>query len=541
VLSSRTSLTEEASMSEPLDPLAAGVASALKSLRARAGLQESRLAGGMALDTLTGLDSVRDLVTSGKSIPQAIIQAVSDAAATLEPTYSIVADASLGLRLSADDVPELYAGDLSSRREVLLRNWNRLHELRAATVVERPPAPRALRIEVEEAALSALAAALTGSGQSRAVPEQQPPPGRRPWASADAGVPLSRAGAAAHSGQIARDSAELRPVGSGPRLLLGEFQRIAGILRYSLIADPDGTGWPQDLRKGSKPATPLSTSYGLKAMLMLEGYLAPDLIPVANYLKSEDEGGGYSARSQSAPRPEAIADVLRTLHRLDGAADYSTLIARMKEGLTDFERTRPFILTSALEASAQVGADVGLTGSLVTDLLAARQRYGDHLLWPEKVEDGLVAPVPSIAHTARAVYALAQAQATWSGGRESGGREPGVGEALADAVTWLAEQADLGNVTEVIDRQLTGGVEPVYVRHFTAAWLVKALVRGGVPASHPTFVAAMARIWRAYSPEAGLWRWRNGELPVWMTMDAIDALRLAALSTMLPHEVSGGP
>jgi hypothetical protein len=522
------------------------VASALKSLRARAGLQESRLAGGMALDTLTGLDSVRHLVTSGKSIPQAIIQAVSDAAATLEPTYSIVADASLGLGLSADDVPELYAGDLSSRREVLLRNWDRLHELRAATVVERPPAPRALRIEVEEAALSALAAALTGSGESRAVSEQQPAPSRRPWAPAEAGVPPRQAEAAAHSGQVARDGAELRPVGSRPKLLLGEFQRIAGILRYSLITDPDGTGWPQDLRKGSKPATPLSTSYGLKAMLMLEGYLASDLIPVANYLKSEDKGGGYSARSQRAPRPEAIADVLRTLHRLDGAADYSNLIARMKKGLTHFERTRPFILTSALEASAQIGADAELTCSLVTDLLAARQPYGDHLLWPEKVEDGLVAPVPSIAHTARAVYALSQAQATWSGGREPSGREPsgrepGLGEALADAVTWLAEQHDLGNVAEVIDRQLTGGVEPVYVRHFTAAWLVKALVCGGIPVSHPTVVAAIARIWRAYSREAGLWRWRNGELPVWMTMDAIDALRLASLSTMLPHEVSGGP
>nr|MDQ2875332.1 hypothetical protein [Actinomycetota bacterium] len=148
-------------MSEPLDPLAAGVASALKSLRARAGLQESRLAGGMALDTLTGLDSVRGLVKSGKSVQQAIIQAVSAAAATLEPTYSIVADASLGLGLSATDLPELYSGDLSSRRHVLLQNWDRLHELRDAEVVERPPAPRALRIEVEEAALSALAAALT--------------------------------------------------------------------------------------------------------------------------------------------------------------------------------------------------------------------------------------------------------------------------------------------------------------------------------------------------------------------------------------------
>jgi hypothetical protein len=541
VLSPRTLTTEEATMSEPLDPLAAGVASALKSLRARAGLQESRLAGGMALDTLVGLDSVRDLVTSGKSIPQAIIQAVSDAAATLEPTYSIVADASLGLGLSADDVPELYTGDLSSRREVLLRNWDRLHELRAVTIVERPPAPRALRIEVEEAALSALAAVLTGPGQSRAVPQQQPAPGRRAEASAGAGAPSRQAEAVVRAGQVARGGAEPRPAGARQQLIRDEFQRVARILRYSLITDADGTGWPQDLRKGSTPATSLSTSYGLKAMLMLEGYLAPDLIPVANYLKREDKDGGYSARSQRAPRPEAIADVLRTLHRLDGAADYRSLIGMMKDGLKPFDRTRPFILTSVLETSAQIGADAEFTGSLVTDLLAARQAYGDRLLWPEKAEAGLVAPVPSIVHTARAVCALAQVQATWSRGREPGGLDSDVREALADAVTWLAGQDDLGNVSEVVDRQFAAGVEPVYVRHFTAAWLVKALVAGGIPASHPTVVAATARIWRAYSPEAGLWRWRNGELPVWMTMDAIDALRVAALATMLPHEVSGGP
>jgi hypothetical protein len=525
VLSPRTSTIEEATMSEPLSPVAAGVASALKSLRARAGLHESRLVGGMALDTLTGLESVRDLVTSGKSVQQAIIQAVSAAAATLEPTHSIVADASLGLGLNVADVPELYTGDLSSRREVLLRNWDRLHDLRDATVVERPPAPRALRIEVEAAALSALAAALT----------REETPAADPGSSRRSRPPE----AADHSGPAAGREGERRSAPARPPLVLAEFRRIAAIMRYSLITDAEGVGWPQDLRKGSKPATALSTSYGLRAMLMLEGYLAADLVPVANYLKREDKGGGYSARSQRAPRPEVIADVLRTLHRLDGAADYSALIAMMKNGLTHFERTRPFILASVLEASAQIGIDAGLTDSLVTDLLAARRYYGDHLLWPEKAEDDLVAPVPSIVHTARAVCALAQV--AWSRSREPGGLELEIDAALADAVTWLAEQDDLGNVSEVIDRQLPGGVEPVYVRHFTAAWLVKALVSGGIPADHPTLAAAMTRVWRTYSPEAGLWRWRNGELPVWMTMDAIDALRLAPFSTMLPHEVSGGP
>ena len=150
-------------MAEPLDPAALGVASALKSLRTRTGLREERLRGTeLVLDTLTGLDSVRALVNAGQSPERAIVDAVRAAAGTLEPTMSIVADASLSLRLFADQVPdgELYAEDLGQRREALLRNWDRLHELRSVRS-GKAPSPRALRLEVESEALTALAGALT--------------------------------------------------------------------------------------------------------------------------------------------------------------------------------------------------------------------------------------------------------------------------------------------------------------------------------------------------------------------------------------------
>ena len=122
-------------MAEPLDPAVLGVASALKSLRTRTGLREERLQGTeLLLDTLAGLDSVRALTRAGESPERAIVRAVQAAASTLEPTMSIVADASLGLELSAGLVPDadLYGQDLGQRREALLRNWNRLHELRSA-------------------------------------------------------------------------------------------------------------------------------------------------------------------------------------------------------------------------------------------------------------------------------------------------------------------------------------------------------------------------------------------------------------------------
>ena len=171
-------------MSEPLDPVAAGVASLLKSLRTRAGLQEDRLSGTeLPLSTLTGLDRVRAFMTAGDRPERAIVRAVREAASSLEPTLSIVADVSLSLGLSAAAVPEdpeLYAPDLGRRRTALLANWNRLHEIRAVRPTGRAPSPRALRLEVETEALAALAMALTETGgpDGHGQPDEATSPGR---------------------------------------------------------------------------------------------------------------------------------------------------------------------------------------------------------------------------------------------------------------------------------------------------------------------------------------------------------------------------
>ena len=171
-------------MSDPLDPVAAGVASLLKSLRTRAGLQEDRLSGTeLPLSTLTGLDRVRAFMTAGDRPERAIVRAVREAASSLEPTLSIVADVSLSLGLSAAAVPEdpeLYAPDLGRRRTALLANWNRLHEIRAVRPTGRAPSPRALRLEVETEALAALAMALTETGgqDAHGQPDEASSPGR---------------------------------------------------------------------------------------------------------------------------------------------------------------------------------------------------------------------------------------------------------------------------------------------------------------------------------------------------------------------------
>ena len=515
-------------MSEPLDPVTAGLASVLKSLRTRVGLTEDRLAATeLALDTLTGLESVRELISAGDTAERAVIQAVSAAVGTLEPTYSIVADVSLGLGLAADLLPDadLYAADLSSRRAALLENWDRLHELRSATYAGQMPTMRTLRLEIETDAFGALALALTDADSRRAS-----------WAPAAPSVAVPQAPQAGDTSPDRYNSGTVSSpfMRSQTPLLLEEFRRIAGALRNALVLDEDESGWPHDLRKGSRPVTATSTSYGIRAMLLLEDSLAPDLIPVAEYLRrSGSEEGGYAARTQVEPRPEVTAAVLETLHRIDGMANFDPQIAAMMGEVDDFEKTRPFILTCLLEASVQLGCDRGLTRSLTQDLLAARKQYGNVLLWPEKAEKGLVAPAASIAHTARAVRALAQAEAARPAARPPDDLDIEAGQATSQAAAWLADQQDLSNVSENIDRQLADRIEPVYVRHFTAAWVVKALVSVGLPASHPSVSAAVNRIWSDYSIDAALWSWNNGDLPVWMTFDAIDALRLAALAATI--------
>jgi hypothetical protein len=573
-------------MAEPLDPAVLGVASALKSLRTRIGLREDRLRGTeLVLDTLTGLESVRVLVNAGQSPERAVVHAVRAAAGTLEPTMSIVADASLGLRLFADQVPDgdLYAEDLTQRRKALLRNWDRLHELRAVPP-GKPPSPRALRLEVESDALTALAVTLTtGAGPGEPAGVREPQPGesaispeelkvfgadlfqtllmRRKTieqAAARLAVPpaeVARWAAGedlpsepqardldeylAARGAIQKRVIELRsgPDHPRPRLvpvplpsppmpsLLQTFQGVAAALRQCLARDADGvpTGWPPDLRVPGE-ATATSTAFGIRTMLLLEDGLASDLVPAAESLrKMAFTAGGYAGREQSGPRPEATAAVLNALRRIAATEDFDAHIGQMERDLGDFEKCRPFILATMLETSLLLNPRTALVQTLVDSLLAARRPHGDLLLWPEKAEPFRSAPAPSVAHTARAVRVLAGVQAIRPA-------DP-VRKALEQAVAWLIEQPDLHNAYEVVERELKGRPEVVHVRHFTAAWVVKALVSAGVPTSHPAVSNAVAQIWDGYDGTAmGLWAWENGDQPIWMTFDAIDALRLANLA-----------
>ena len=497
ILAVASAQREEEEMAEPLDPAAFGVASALKILRARTGLREERLRG-VLLDTLTGLEGVQMLVKAGQSPGPAIVDVVRTAAKTLEPTMSIVADASLRLRLFADQVPdgELYAEDLGQRREALRRNWDRLHKLRSVPS-GKAPSVSSLRLKVEERALAALAVALTTSSS----------------------VDVS-----------ARTPAAVTPAG---QTLRRKFQDVARALRGSLTMDVDSRfmGWRHDLRNLPDKVTPVSTAFGVRAMLLLEDGLAADLIQVAESLRRmADSAGGYASRGQVSPRPESTAAVLNALRRIAATEDIGDHIAQMERDLRDLEKSRPFILTTMLETGLLLGPESSLVETLLDRLLATRRPYGRHLLWPEQSDSSLVDPFPSVAHTARAVRALADVQAIRPAGQ--------IQEAVDQGVAWLieqSEQSDLLNTNETIERPHRDGIESVRTWHFTAAWVVKALVSAGVPASHPAVSKAVDRIWRSYGGDTvNLWHSDQGELPIWMTFDAIEALRLASVAVPAP-------
>ncbi len=316
------------------------------------------------------------------------------------------------------------------------------------------------------------------------------------------------------------------PPGSPAPTLFQTFQDVAKALRGCLVHDDDGrpTGWPRFLSESPGRATPASTAYGIKTMVLLEDGLAADLIPVAENLRERAfPSGGFANIGQSGPRPEATATVLGALRRISATEDFDVHVAQMERDLADFEKARPFILTIMLETSLLLKPATSLVETLVDSLLASRRPYGDLLLWPEKAEPLLIDPAPSVAHTARAVRALACVQAIRPASQ--------VQEALEQAVAWLIEQRDLNNAYELIERRFRDDLEVVHTRHFTAAWVVKALVSVGVPAAHPSVSNAVAQIWASYGGDAtALWAWDNGDLPIWMTFDAIEALRLANLA-----------
>lgn len=313
------------------------------------------------------------------------------------------------------------------------------------------------------------------------------------------------------------------PAVFGTSTVLQVFRAVGRGLVEHLIVDDQGkpTGWRHNLQQ-SQQQTALSTAYGIKAMLVV-GEPHVDLHALETSLRSMREPhGGWFSRSQGQPRPEVTATVLDALFRIGTPIPVEEALGLLESLLDDFSRTRPFILSSVLQTVVRLRPDSPLTHMLIDSLLAARQDFNGVLLWPEKVEAGLVKPDASLIHTARAVTALQAALEVH--------HRADLHDAVGTALDWIVNRpGDDDGVTEQLTHPNKSGQSQLAIRHFTSAWVAQALAQStSAPADRTR--RALRTLFERYVPETGLWAWGNGDLPIWMTHDAVAALRCASLA-----------
>ncbi len=309
--------------------------------------------------------------------------------------------------------------------------------------------------------------------------------------------------------------------------LLEVFRRAGQSLVGHLIRDENGraVGWRHNLQQDNEQTT-LATAYGISALAVL-GSAYIDLRPVVERLYAKRSDFGWQGRS-AGRRPEVTAAVVDALCRASTVLSAEEGLQHLENSLDDYSRTRPFLLATALRTSARIGPGAPLTRRLTDDLLTARLDFDGVLLWGEKKEPGLVAPEPSTAHTARAVVALRDLLRT-------GADRADVRDAVEVATQWLVDRThpDDGIMEDLALPQPGRESVRVNIKHFTSAWVVQALAEAPrVPAVRLN--QALDSLWERYEPGIGLWAWGSGDLPIWMTLDAVTALRAAALAFTAP-------
>ena len=306
---------------------------------------------------------------------------------------------------------------------------------------------------------------------------------------------------------------------------------VAAALDGHIVRDDEGQplGWRHNLQSVREPSA-VSTAFGVKASVVLDGVAAHRLAPLVDRLRAMAlAGGGWSTSTQNSPSPEASSVVVDALARLEPTADVQPHLEMLERIVLEDEvgLRHPALLTSVLDTLLDLRPDADLTANLLRRLLDRRQerlvRGRPRLLWPEKDEKRLASPQPSTAHSARAVCVLARARSIDA----VGGMADEVDEAIGLTVGWLRDpQASYDMPTEILQRGRVGNF--FYIRHFTSSWVARALLLARTSPLDRSVERALADVWANYDPERGLWAWPNGDLPVWMTFDGIATALLAA-------------
>ncbi|WP_229916103.1 hypothetical protein [Streptomyces fructofermentans] len=357
-------------------------------------------------------------------------------------------------------------------------------------------------------------------------------------------------------GRPVQDPSPTEP-GPLPELFSAAYDTLAD--QICVVDDPVRgrlTGWSHSLgESGPGRPTSVGTAYGLHIMLdlgMPEGRIgAGDLVDTLWRLRLPD--GGWSARSQgSQARPEVTALVLGALARAGASRDrLAAEVAGCATGFTrELDRTGrelTHVVTTVLRGLLRAAPDSdalpllrdALVEGAVTDPRREHRRCWGYRLAP------FHGP-PSALHTAQAAVALDRvARVLGENGNARAARE--------DAVRWLLACPDaphdacldLSNLREEVRRPRADDPsrhEVLNVRHFTASWVVRALLTPGAREIaredgleeewRERLHGAASAVWAGQTD--GIWTWArddSGELrrPMWMTYQGLSALRAHAV------------
>lgn len=302
----------------------------------------------------------------------------------------------------------------------------------------------------------------------------------------------------------------------GPTLY--DVHRALGRVLVDELVVQDGRplGWRRDFRDDLGP-TAFTTASAIRLLTLLQDPPYVDRRALGEeLLRFRYREGGWGTRNIGR-RPEATAVVIDALERIGADVDVDKALGELEGLMVGANLHHTYVLVEALSICARLRPGSAFTRRIAATLLETRNTTTG--AWPEKrpaVRGATSAP--STAHTARAMTVLAHALE-----RGLGDPQGEYDAAVTSAQAWLVENYELIPVRENVEPD---GQKDLEIRHFTPALVTHALASVREP-SWELLETALLQLWTFYNPAIGRWQWDNGDVPVWMQVDALRAVTAA--------------
>jgi len=306
-------------------------------------------------------------------------------------------------------------------------------------------------------------------------------------------------------------------------ILDGTQHQLLDRYRRERRGEMDLCGWSQFY--GEKAGlSAIGSSYGLRIAMALD-VRDPKIERhqvIQSILAMQRRGGGWSASNQrDIGRPEVTAWVLGALIPAGlSTEDRERLVGKL-EALLD-EKDDPVgmdntcVVATAVSALALFAPHSPRLPDLANRLAnGTAGGAGEIPRWSATLR--AEAGRESVPHTARAVVALHRAAAAIPD-------RPKFKQLAKAAVGWLCDGAKLDVQSEEIRRAHDDGMDVLVVKHFTPAWVARALMLDGRDPlrSEPLKEAVGAVV--EYQRK-GVWTWVDHREPIWMAYQGVSVLR----------------